>query len=130
MLQGLNNFTSLVLKLMAITAIVLAVLYFGVSIWGNIAISRANNPSLPDMPDISKAPYQVTVEATGQTLLAKEYVIIKADEPQIYELNNYYSLIDDKWVLVKSNVPLDEYYWGDITTVSYTHLTLPTTPYV
>ena len=112
MLQNLNNFTSLVIKLIVITAIVLAVGYFGISIWGNISLSRDNTP---DMPSVASAPYEIHIATTGQTMLTKEYVIIRANKPAAYDLDNYYMLKNNKWVLIESKLTLDEYYWGDIT---------------
>lgn len=113
MLQNLNNLTSLLLKLTVIIAIVLAVLYFGVSIWGNIALSRAAaGPG--DVPNLSDAPYRVSVRNTGQTLLAKNYVSIKSTDPEKWDIIHYYTLVDNKWMLVESTLSLDEYYWGPI----------------
>jgi len=111
MLQNLNNFSSLVLRLMLIAVIVMAVLYFGVSIWGNIALGRSNDTSLPDMPSLSKAPYQITMVTTGQTLLAREYETI---DTGVYVLKGYYSLVDKKWQWHETMLELDTYYWGDI----------------
>ena len=113
MLQNLNNLTSLVLKLMVITAIVLAVLYFGISIWGNIALNRADAGPANE-PGISAAPYRVSVRNTGQTLLAVNYVTIRSKDPQKWEIIHYYTLVDNEWMFVESTLPLDEYYWGPI----------------
>ncbi len=114
MLQNTKDVSSIILMWMAIAFVSLLVLYLGISVWGNIALSRANNTEVPEMPAITKAPYQVDIYTTGQTLLAKEYVTIKADKPAKYDIVHYYTIVGNEWLLVESTLPIDEYYWGEI----------------
>jgi len=93
---------------MAITAIVIIVLWVGLSIWGNIA----NNDGVPDPPDENKAAYLVVLQATGQEIYTDK---VSDSGNGIYELNGYYELIKNKWVYNDTILPLDKYYFGDIT---------------
>ena len=56
--KGVNEWLSAMLKLMAIIAICLAVLWGGLSIWGNIAV---DNDKSPDPPKESKAGYELSL---------------------------------------------------------------------
>jgi len=112
MLQRLNDTTSLILKLLIIFLATVAILYLGVSVYGNIAMSNAlKTDGLPAYPGVSKAPYEITLTTTGAKLLVKEY-----DNPSdgVYILNGYYSLKDDRWQWTDRSLKLDEYYFGDI----------------
>ena len=105
--QAVNDSLSIVLKSMLIIAIVIGVFWFGLSIWGNIA----NNDG-PDPPDENKAAYLVVLKATGQQIYTDQ---VSDSGNGIYELNGYYELIKNKWVYNDTILPLDKYYFGDIT---------------
>lgn len=118
MLQKANEFTSLILKSMAILLAGAAIFYIGISFVGNIMLAKqAQDTGAPTPPSISKAQYEFTLKTTGEKLLAKDYDTIKETDPQIYRLNGYYEILDGKWRWVDRNLTLDEYYFGDIQIV-------------
>ena len=106
--QRVNDWLSIILKMMAICIIVVGVLWVGLSIWGNIANSNDD----PDPPDESKAGYVVMLHATRQTLYTNKVSDLGNGR---YDVQGYYELIKNKWVFRDIHLPLDEYYFGDIT---------------
>jgi len=106
----LNAWLSIVLKLIAVAVIIAAVLWFGLSVYGNIVENRGTN-AIPEFPGISKAAYQVALTTTGQLLFTDDYDIVA---PGIYSINGYYYLSDGKWHWTKNILEIDEYYFGDI----------------
>lgn len=118
MLQRINDFltagntlASLVLKLFLILLIILAIPYIGITIYGNIVENRPVS-AMPTMPSIDKAPYIVTVSTTGQQFLSKTDV---TPQGTVYLLKDFYTVRDNRWVLQRTILPLDSYYWGKIT---------------
>ena len=109
-MRTLNDLGSIILKWMLIVGVALTILYFGLSIWGNIAINQANKP--PELPSLANAPYQVTFDVTGEMMQVDSYTEISNG---IYQVDNYYSLDNGKWQLHKGVLELDEKYWGPIT---------------
>ena len=107
--QTVNDSLSIILKIMAIIAITIGVLWFGLSIWGNIAI---DNDKSPDPPKESKAGYEILLHATGQTLYSNK--VSDLGNGRI-ELNGYYEIEKDKWIYRNIDISLDKYYFGDIT---------------
>ena len=107
-----NEFLTLVIKVMVILVASVAIVYLGISVYGNWALSRVvADGELPAYPSVSKAQYEVTITTTGATLLVKEY-----DSPSdgVYELDGYYLIENDKWVWTDKQLSLDEYYFGEI----------------
>ena len=114
MLQIISEIQSVILKGIVILLIGILGVYAVLSIWGNIALGRAQNPDT-GFPSKMSAPYQFTFATTGQTLFAKKYETIEKANPQIYRLlAGYYSMVDKKAVFIKSPLELDERLWGEI----------------
>lgn len=107
--HAVNDWLSILLKVMAIIALVIGVTWFGISIYGNI---KLNSDGMPDPPKETKAEYEVLVSATGQSFFTDEYDTIAEG---VYELKGYYEIIDGKWKHRDGDLLLDEYYFGDIT---------------
>lgn len=106
----INDWLSIILKIIAIFAIITVVTFIFISIWANIS-EPDNLSGLPDFPDISKAHYLVYFQATGNILLTDKY-----DHPKdnIYNLYGYWEIRDNKYRYVDEVLSLDEYYFGDI----------------
>ena len=113
MLQRLNNFLSVVLKSVVLILLILLIPYVGVTIYGNVVSNRpAVTDTLPAMPSIKDAPFQVKLTVSGQTLLAKSYT---QPAEGVYILNGFYTPADKKWIYRKGELKLDPYYWGTLT---------------
>lgn len=106
--QSVNDWLSVVIKILVIGVIVIGVLWFGLSIWGNIA----NSNDQPEAPKESKAAYIVTLRATGQEFYTNKLSDLGNGK---YELSGYYELVKNKWIYRNMDVILDKYYFGDIT---------------
>lgn len=107
--QTVNDWLSIILKIMAICAVVVGVLWFGLSIWGNIA---GNGDEIPDPPKENKAAYEIMLHATGQSIYSDKVADLGNGN---YEIQGYYELVEDKWIYRKTDIKLDKYYFGDIT---------------
>src|SRR3990170_2619251 len=114
MLQRISDIQSVILKGIAILLASVLCVYAVLSIWGNIALNRAENPET-GFPSKRSAPYQFTIATTGQFLFAKKYETIEKSDPQVYSLpSGYYTMVDKKAVFIKSPLDLDERLWGEI----------------
>ena len=109
-MRTINNFLSAVLKFIAIVLAILAILYVGLSVYGNIWGDKPAGTT-PSPPSVTKAEYSFTIKATGQTIYADSYVTINKGE---YYLKDYYRLENGKWRWTDSNLKLNEKYFGPI----------------
>lgn len=103
---GFKNLMTGMFFCVAIIVGILFVIWIILSIIGNCAINEAGY-----IPDIDDAKYEIRISATGESLFAKEY-----DNPSdgIYILHGYYEYKDDKFRWHKSDLKLDEFYYGKI----------------
>ena len=105
-LQSTNELLSIILKTIVIIVIVIAVFYFGLSIYGNIV-----EPGVAKVPTIDKAEYIVHIKTTGQRLFTNDYSVVKDGH---YVVHGYYELKSNKWRWIDTDIPLDEEYFGPI----------------
>ena len=112
MLTRLNDFTSLLLKLLLIVVIVIAGFYLVVSVYGNWSLAQPLSTGIPGLLSIGKAPFEISIKNTGETLLAKS---VEDNGSGRYTLNGYYSIIADKWVWHENTLVLDTYYFGPVS---------------
>jgi hypothetical protein len=104
--QGLNDWTSILLKLIVIGGIVLIGGYLGLSVYGNLTEEKA-----AVLPGVSAAPHVFWIVNTGEQLLAKDYDALSEGR---YKLHGYYELVDNKWIDRDVDLTLDEFYYGEI----------------
>lgn len=107
-IRNANDWGSAILKWMVIGLVAIGVLWFGVSIWGNVA-EAINTPKPP--PEIADAKYEVLLISTGQTLYADDYAEIS---DTAYRLDGYFEMVKNKWQYRDMSLILDKYYYGDI----------------
>lgn len=105
---ALNEWLSIILKIGIIVVVVIGSIWVGLSIWGNIAEAQSG---APDMPDISKAEYIITLTATGQRFLTDSW---ESPAEGQYLINGYYELDGSKWRWRETDLLLNEFYFGDI----------------
>lgn len=110
-MHKLNEFLSIILKSMAIGAISIGVLWFALSIWGNIDEGLAKNNDITEMPDPPVTAYEVVIAGTNQPLYTDSYTKIS---DTVHKLSGYYELNKGKWEYKKTELLLDEFYYGDI----------------
>jgi len=104
----INDWLSILLKVMAICAVIIGLTWFGISIYGNVGGSPSD---VPAPPNVSKAQYSFSLKATGQEIYTDEYIDYGNGQ---YELDGYYELVSGKWKYRDSTLTLDKYYFGDI----------------
>lgn len=115
--NSLNEWLSVILKIMLICVVALLVIWGGLSVWANV-FANSEPGGIPKMPSVSKAQNIVLIKATGQVLLTKKYdQAVSPNNPadMLYTLHGYYEIADSKWRWRESTLALDEYYFGDIT---------------
>lgn len=116
-LGTIRDFQSVVLLTALIVLVTLGILFMGLSIWANVA-ENSDITGLPRMPAASKAQYTIELRTTGDVLLTNDYDVAESpNNPDmlLYTLNGFYRVENDKWKYDESDIPLDEYYFGEIT---------------
>lgn len=102
--QGINDWLSIILKVMAIGGIIILVGYFGLSVWGNVVENKV--AKIPD-----DAQYTVLLVDAGQIYLTDDYDVLGNGK---YQLNGYFELVKNKWREKDAVITLDEATCGEI----------------
>jgi hypothetical protein len=105
--DGLDRWLSVILKLAFIVAIVLFVMWMGLSVFAN----ATENSGTPKLPSVDKAQYSVFIRATGETLLTDNYDTLGEGS---YILHGVYRITDGKWRYQEADLPVSEEYFGPI----------------
>lgn len=113
-LDNANKTASLVIKLLIIAAACVGIAWLLLSVVGNVV---ANNPDDPysKAPAEKKAGHEFYIKATRQKVYAVDYETVKADDPQQWLLQGYWTDEKGKYRHNEGTLLLDEYYWGEIT---------------
>ena len=113
-LRTSNEVLSLILKIILILVGVVFTFWMSTSIYANITEDNIDT-GLPDFPNVEKAEYLVVVKATGEVLLTDDYNTALGEKGQeVHTLHNYWQVKKNKYRYFDHDLPLDEYYFGDI----------------
>lgn len=110
--DGMSAWMSLVLKFFAILAIVVGIVWMGISIYANF--QEFNFIEIKNEPSVEKAQYEFKIVTTGEVLLTQDFDSSASGDRSKYILHGYYKIIKDKWKYNKSDLSLDENYFGRI----------------
>ena len=106
----LNEWLSIVLKLVILVVVILAIMWGGMSIYANV--TEKDSGVFPKLPDVKKAQHMVVLKTTGELLLTDDYDILGDGE---YVLHGFFSVVDGKWEWHDKDILLNEKYFGEIT---------------
>jgi hypothetical protein len=104
-----NSIAKLALKIVILIILLAALVWVGTCAYANIVERLGDNS--PKMPSLEKARYTVTVRSIGETYLTNKYT--RLSDTQVI-LHGYWEIKDNKYRYHDIDLPLDEYYFGDI----------------
>jgi len=110
--DGTNAWLTVVLKLFALVAIILGIAWLGLSVYANF--QEYNFIEIKNDVSIEKAQYEFKIGTTGEILLTEDFDSVKSGDRSKYVLHGYYKIIGEKWKYNKSDLTLDENYFGRI----------------
>lgn len=110
--DGTNAWLTVVLKLFALVAIILGIAWLGLSVYANF--QEYNFIEIKNDVSVEKAQYEFRIVTTGEVLITDDFDSIVSGSREKYTLHGYYKIIGDKWKYSKSDLPLDENYFGPI----------------
>ena len=94
---------------MLIVVGVLVIGWISISFYANFAEKDKR-----DAPPVTKAQYEFRITTTNEILLVQDFDSVASDGYDIYTLNGFYRLDDDKWEYQDVVLSLNEKYWGEI----------------
>lgn len=107
-----NAWLSLLLKFVLIVFAVVGTVWIGLSVYANF--QEYNIIEIKSEPSIEKAQYEFKIVTTGEVVLSGDFDSAASGDRQKYTLHGYYKIIGDKWKYIKSDLTLDENYFGKI----------------
>ena len=110
--DGTSAWLTVVLKLFALVAIILGIAWLGLSIYANF--QEYNFIEIKNDVSVEKAQYEFKIVTTGEILLTEDFDSVASGERSKFVLHGYYKIIGDKWKYSKSDLTLDENYFGPI----------------
>lgn len=110
--DGTNAWLNLVLKIVLIVgggAFIAWVIFSGFITWPNNNFLEIKNDV-----SVEKAQYEFKIITTGEVLLTENFDSVKSGDRSKYILHGYYKIIGEKWKYSKTDLTLDENYFGRI----------------
>jgi len=107
-----KSWLDLLIRLLVVVLIVLGITWLGISIYANF--QEYNFTDIKNEPSIEKAQYEFKIVTTGEIILTEEFDSVKSGNRSKYILHGYYKINADKWKYSKSDLILDENYFGKI----------------
>ena len=110
--DGANAWITLLLKVLLIFAAVVGIAWMGLSLYANF--QEYNFIEIKSEPSVEKAQYEFRIVTTGEVILSQDFDSVVSGDRQKYILHGYFKVDNDKWKYIKSDLILDENYFGEI----------------
>ena len=113
--QRVNVTLSIAWKTILLVVVAVGAVWFGISIYGNVALSRAavdgsHATALPPWPKTTQPLYAALIKDTGETITS----INITSAGTKHTLHSYYDLGAGKWIYHKADLDLDERVFGPV----------------
>ena len=108
----LNDWLSIIIKILCITALALGLFWVGISVWANYHQEGGR----PAAPSADKARYEFVIRVTGTRIYSNNVdTYDEAAGCHKYTLHSFWEIVGTKYKYSKGDLPLSEFYFGPIT---------------
>ena len=110
--DGTYSWMKLFFLFIAIIGVIVGIAWMGISIYANF--QEYNFTGIKNEVSVEKAQWEFRIVTTGEVLLTEDFDSVASGDRSKYILHGYYKIIKDRWKYTKSDLTLDENYFGKI----------------